>query len=120
MGTMLWVDHESYCGPDRRRHRAGLRMHERRRDNLASPPPPLSTAMRQLRLRVLDAHGAGMDAFITRAHGVATLARAQGEHATAAALLSLATMAAHSRLSDVRPALYEALDRAHAALEPLH
>lgn len=117
---MLWVDQQSYCGPDRRRQRAGLRMRERRHDNCAGPPPPLATAMRQLRLRVLDAHGADMDAFITRAHAVAMLARSHGAHAVAAALLNLATIAAHSRMSDVRPALYEALDRAHAALEPLH
>lgn len=117
---MLWVDHESYFGPDRRRQRAGLRMRERRLDNYASSPPPLTTAMRQLRMRVLDAHGSSMDAFITRVHATSLLARDQGAHAAAAALLNLAAIAARSRMSDVRPALYEALDRAHAALETAH
>ena len=120
MDTMLWVDQHSYCGLDRRRQRASFRMIERRHDDSACPPPPLATAIRQLRMRILDAHGASMDPFITRAHAVAMLARGQGAQAVAAALLSLATIAARSRMSDARPALYEALDRAQAALEPLH
>lgn len=95
-------------------------MRERRHDNYSAPPPPLATALRQLRMRILDAHGAGMDRFIARVHAVSMLARSLGAHAAAAALVSLATIAARNRMGDVRPALYEALDRVHAALETSH
>jgi hypothetical protein len=117
---MLWVDYDTYCGPDRRRIRCGMRLRERRRYNYAAPPPPLPTAMRQLRMRILDAHGPGADAFARRAQSVAVLARYQNEHDASAALLSLATIAARGQQNDTRQMLYAALDRAHAVLQRPH
>lgn len=51
---LKWVDTFSYFGPDRR---SGVFSHlflERRRHDEASSPPPLSAALRQLRVRVLE------------------------------------------------------------------
>jgi hypothetical protein len=114
--TMLWIDHDSYFGPDRRRKPSGLRMREQRRYNLAANPPSLPIAMRQLRLRVLDARGASAKAFADRALATAVLAQMQHEMNASDALSSLARTAARGVDRDVRPALYEGLERAHAAL----
>lgn len=116
---MLWIDHETYCGLDRR-HRIAMRWRERRSVNLAGPPPPLATALRQLQMRVLDVRGKQADAFVGRAQGVAALARMQGETEAADALLNLAELAARGRDTDVRNTLYRALDRVHAALRTVH
>lgn len=113
---MLWVDHANYFGPDRRRKSGGLRMRERRRYDYAGNPPPIATALRQLRMRVLDATGTGLDAFITRACAVAQLADFQNEPDTADAVRAMTSRAAHWRGQDVRQALYAGLDRAQAAL----
>jgi len=113
---MLWVDHESYFGPDRRRKHGGLRMRERRRYDYAGNPPPVATALRQLRLRVLDATGAGADKFVARAQGVAQLADIQHEPDAADAVRGMARKVMHWRGQDVRQSLYGDLDRAHAAL----
>jgi len=114
--TMLWVDHDSYFGPDRRRKSGGLRMRERRRYDFAGLPPSLPIAMRQLRLRVLDARGPGAGHFADRAQATALLAQMNHEMETSDELSSLAMTAARGINSDVRPALYDGLDRAHAAL----
>ncbi|MBY0564108.1 MAG: hypothetical protein K2P58_07970 [Hyphomonadaceae bacterium] len=116
---MLWIDYESYCGPDRRHH-AVMRWRDRRRINLASAPPPFDTALRQLRMRIIDARGVRADALASRAQAVAILARMQGETEAAAALLSFAALAARGRDTDVRTALHASLDRVHAALRTLH
>jgi hypothetical protein len=113
---MLWVNHESYFGPDRRRRPGGMRVRERRRYEYAGNPPPLPTALRQLRMRVLDAHGQGAAVFSDRARSVAMLAQLQGQTAAASALSSLAVAALRGRTSDIRPELYTSLDRVHAAL----
>lgn len=112
---MLWVDQKCYFGPDRRRVRA-LRLRERRRIDCAGPPPPLATALRQMRMRVLDARGASAEAFADRAQSLALLAQSQDEPDAADCLSSLALVAARGRASDVRPALYEGLERTHAAM----
>jgi hypothetical protein len=114
--TMLWVDQDSYFGPDRRRKPTGLRVRERRRYNLAANPPSLPIAMRQLRLRVLDAHGAGAKLFAERAQATAVLAQMQHEMNASDALSSLARTAAYGVDRDVRPSLYEGLDRVHARM----
>jgi hypothetical protein len=114
--TMLWVDHDSYFGPDRRRKPTGLRMRERRRYDLASTPPSLPIAMRQLRFRVIDARGKGAALFAERAQATAVLAQMQREAGACDALSSIARTAARGVDRDVRPSLYEGLDRAHAAL----
>jgi len=113
---MLWVDQDSYFGPDRRRKAAGLRMRERRHDNYAAMPPSLSIAMRQLRMRVIDACGRGAAQFADRAQSTAMLARLQNEREASDALTSLAVVAARGVDRDVRPSLYAGLDRAQAAL----
>lgn len=116
---MLWIDHETYCGLDRR-HRNRLRWRERRCVNLAASPPPLATALRQLQMHILDASGARADVFVGRVQGVAALARMQGESDAADALLHVAEIAAHGRNTDVRATLYRALDRVHATLRTIH
>lgn len=112
---MLWVDHANYFGPDRRVRKNGLRVLDRRRENYAGPTPSLSIAMRQLRMRVLDAQNSDIILFAQRLRGVALLARAQNETATSAALNSLAEALPRSR-GDMRQQIYAGLDRAHAAL----
>lgn len=114
--TMLWVDQESYFGSDRRCKLGGLRVRERRRYDYASTPPSLPIAMRQLRLRVLDARGPGARQFADRAQSTALLAQMNHEYEASDELSSLALKAARGVDRDVRPALYECLDRAHAAL----
>jgi hypothetical protein len=117
---MLWVDHQNYFGPDRRRVRAALRLRERRHDDCAGTPPPLTTALRQLRMRVIEARGPGAAVFADRAHSVALLAQMNSEYEASDTLSSLAMTAVRARESDVRPILYEGLDRAHAALQTYH
>lgn len=117
---MLWVDHTNYYGPDRRLKPHSFRLRERRQDNVAGNPPPLSTAMRQLRMHVIDARGAGAEVFADRAHGVAMLADVSGEHDAAAALSALAITAMRGRERDVRELLFRGLDRAHAQLRTYH
>lgn len=113
---MFWVDHQSYFGPDRRRVRGGLRLRERRRYDCAGPTPPLRTALRQLRMRVIDARGPGAGAFVERSTAVALLAEWSDEPDAACELSSLAVTAGRGADHDVRTALYEGLDRAHMAL----
>ena len=112
---MLWVDHASYFGPDRRRKPGGMRIRERRRYDYAGPPPPLPTALRQLRMRVLEARGPEAATLSDRARGVAMLAAACGEHDAAAELSAFAATALRGRNADVRQHLYADLDRVHAA-----
>jgi len=120
---MLWVDHENYFGPDRRRKPNGLRLvQERRRSNCAGAPPPLGTALRQLRMRVLEARGRDSDDFIAYAYGLAQLAELQHEPEAALALARLAVLAerGHELNRDVRPALYDALDEVETTLRVYH
>jgi hypothetical protein len=112
---MLWVDNTSYFGPDRRRKRM-MRMLERRRENYAGPAPSLSIAMRQLRMRVLDAQGAQAAPFAERLRGVAQIARIHNEPGASNVLNTLATTLAGARGADMRQKLYDGLDRANAAL----
>jgi len=116
VNEMLWVDHDTYFGPDRRRKLGGPRVRERRRYDYAGNAPPLNTALRQLRMRILGAHGPAAANLSDRARGVANLAAAQGEHEAAHELSAFAASALHGRNADVRPMLYKELDRVHAAL----
>lgn len=113
---MLWVDQDSYFGPNRRLAPPKLRLRERRREDHAVPPPHLPTALRQLRMRVMDARGPGATAFADRVQSVALLAQFKNELDAADTLSSLALTAARGRDRDVRPILYQALDRAQAGL----
>lgn len=113
---MKWIDHPNYFGPCRRRDWLPVRLIERRADDFSGPPPPLSTAMRQLRQYVLDAHGARLPLFITRVESTALLARMNQEPEVSAVLLRMAAVACLGKLRDVRPDLLDMLDRAHRAL----
>jgi hypothetical protein len=110
---MLWVDHESYFGPDRRKRNA-LHLYERRRVNCAGPPPPLRTALRRFRMKVLDVSEENAPAFIAHMRGLALLAQIQDEVEAAEALSGFASIADHNRAKgrDIRPSLYYALDQA--------
>jgi hypothetical protein len=112
---MQWVDNERYFGPDRRQDET-LRFVERRRANDAGMPPPLSTALRQLRLRVLDARGPGVTAFVNRVQGTAMLAEMQNEPEAAHELNALGLTLDRTCLDDVRQHIYATLDRAHAVM----
>lgn len=113
---MKWIDHPNYFGPCRRRDWLPVRLVERRADNFSGPPPPLSTAMRQLRQYVIDAHGARLPLFITRVESTALLARINQEPEVSAVLLRLAAVAYLGKAREVRPDLLDMLDRAHRAL----
>jgi hypothetical protein len=91
-------------------------MLERRRDNYAGPAPSVSIAMRQLRMRVLEAQGAGAPAFADRLRGVAQIARLHNETGASNILNALAATLTGARGADIRQKLYEGLDRANAAL----
>ena len=117
VNKMLWVDHASYFGPDRRRKPSGMRIRERRRYDYAGNAPPLNTALRQLRMRILEAQGAGAAALSDRARGVAMLAASYGEHEAAQELSAFAAVALRGRNGDVRPALYRDLDRVHTVMQ---
>lgn len=109
---MLWVDHASYFGPDRRRKPGGMRIRERRRYDYAGNPPPLPTALRQLRMRVLEAQGPGAAVLSDRARGAAY----GGEDEAAQALSIFAATALRGRNAEVRQLLYHELDHVHAVL----
>ncbi len=113
---MKWVDHPNYFGPDRRRAWFDLRVVERRHDNFTIAPPPLSTAMRQLRQYVIDANGERLAIFITRVESTALLARMNNEPEVSASLLRLSAVAYLGKSRDVRPDLIDMLNRAHASL----
>ena len=113
---MHWVDFQGYFGPDRRQGR-GKRMLERRRENCAGRPPALRTALRQLRMRVLEAHGAsGIQDFMARTRAVALLATAHREPEVAQLLTSIASALGRTGDRDVREALYGQLDLVHDAI----
>jgi len=117
---MQWVDQENYFGADRRRKSGGLRVRERRRYDYVGAPPSLTIALRQLRMRVIDAHGQGAAIFAERARAVAELARIQKEFDAADALTALALTATRGVYRDERPALYDGLARVHARLRTAH
>lgn len=117
---MLWIDQDCYYGPDRRRKAAVVRVRERRRYNSACEPPSLPVALRQLRMRVLDARGTGAAAFADRLQGVAIIAHMNGEDDASDSLSALAMTLARAGGTDVRGALYDGLDRAHAVLNTYH
>lgn len=108
---MLWVDCETYLGPDRRQART-LRIIERRRRNLAQNPPALNSALRRLRQHVIDATGDGAKVFAGKVHGVAQLAEFDCEQSASAMLQRLADYTAERGIDgDVREGIYFRLDR---------
>lgn len=113
---MLWVDCRSYVGPDRRVAPPGLRIRERRREDLSNQPPPLERELRHLRLLVLDAQGAsGVKRFAARARAVARLAEADDELAIADILIGLTESLVRGHDDDLRAFIYAQLDRVPGA-----
>jgi hypothetical protein len=74
--------------------------------------------LRQLRVRVLDAHEpAGLLAFQARTRAIALLANAQGRRAVADILMKLVRkLASEPGLNDPRPMIYSTLSRVEALL----
>jgi hypothetical protein len=96
-----------------------MRLRERRRYDYASRPPSLSTALRQLRMHVIDAQGpAGVREFADRTRAVALLAEMAKEHEAAIELQRLSMRLTLSR--DGRPAIYDALDRVQGVMREYH
>lgn len=75
---LRWVDHLNYFGPDRRGGAFSHFFFERRKESAAGMPS-LHAALRQLRVRVLEADNAGArHALRERSTATALLADAQG------------------------------------------
>lgn len=75
---LRWVDHANYFGPDRRSLFSVFFL-ERRKEKCEGPPPPLHAALRQLRVRSLDANDEmGRTALCDRLIATAILADSQG------------------------------------------
>ena len=113
---MLWVDCETYLGPDRRQVRT-LRIIERRKANLAQNPPALNSALRRLRQHVIDATGSGAKVFAGKVQGVAQLAEFDCETQASAMLMRLADYAAERGVDDdMREGIFYRLDRIRQAV----
>ena len=87
---LRWVDDLNYFGPDRRGKGFSFFFLERRRAKHVGKPPPLATALRQLRVRMINVEGAD-DRTLLRERLMATalLAEAQGLEEVAQALRAL-------------------------------
>jgi hypothetical protein len=113
---MFWVNQQNYYGPDRRVANA-FRLRDRRRENRADSMPSLDNAVRQLRLQVIDVRGLGPQAmFMDRLRAVSLIADANGQTRSSAILCSLAGALEKSAGQDMRPVIYEQLDRLHGAM----
>jgi hypothetical protein len=105
---MRWVFDKAFVGVDRRRERAPLRLRERRSGASAGPPPPLPTALRQLKLASFDIDDAALLKFGYHANSVAMLAIACGRDDVAAPLLALLAALPETRRGDARDAMLAA------------
>ena len=113
---MLWVDQAKYYGPDRRVANV-FRFPDRRRENLADRMPSLDNAVRQLRLQVIDVRGVGPQAmFMDRLRAVSIIADEKGQTRSSSILNGLAGALEKSGGKDMRPQIYEQLDRLHGAM----
>jgi hypothetical protein len=114
---MLWVDHLNYVGLDRRQRRSVRRPKERRREDCSSPAPSLRAALRQLRMRVLDAErSASRSAFCIRATATAMLAKATGRAAIAELLFELVRTVRQSGGVNSESLIHAELNRAELLL----
>lgn len=82
---MRWVFDNSFVGIDRR-HRRSLRLHERRQLEAVGPPPPMPTALRQLKLAAFEVDDASLLRFSYHVSSVAMLATAFGRDDVARSL----------------------------------
>jgi len=115
---MLWVDQERYYGPDRR---AGshfrFRFNDRRRENRANLIPRLDNAVRRLRLLVIDVRGVGAQSmFAERLRATALIATVEAKPRSADILNGLAAQLERNSGEDMRPLIYEQLDRLYGAM----
>lgn len=114
---LKWIDVSSYFGPDRR---SGIFSHfilERRRLKTASHPPTLQAALRQLRMRVLNADSAdGRQSLQQRITATAVLADAQAHAAIGDLLMQLANKLETAN-RDMSAELQSELLRAEAMLD---
>ena len=79
--------------------------------------PSLDNAVRQLRLQVIDVRGVGPQAmFMDRLRSVSLIADANGQKRSASILSALASALEKSAGQDMRPQIYEQLDRLHGAM----
>lgn len=89
---LKWVDAMAYFGPDRRSGAFSHFILERRRHEYAGAPPPLRSALRQLRVRVLEADDENSRSTLQeRLTATALLADAQGQIDVSLRLMQLAT-----------------------------
>ncbi|MEZ5958270.1 MAG: hypothetical protein R3C27_13785 [Hyphomonadaceae bacterium] len=88
---MKWVDDPKYYGPDRRRRTVDPRRPERRNgDEFSGAEPSVAMAIRQLRLRLIDANTPrGLTEVRSRISGIAQLATLQNKHEAAQLLTKL-------------------------------
>jgi hypothetical protein len=116
---LRWVDHFNYFGPDRRGEDFSFFFLERRRAKGVGKPPPLRTALRQLRVRLMNAEDAD-DQTLLRERLVATalLADAQGFDEVGRSLRTLASNVDSSleHDGDPRPRLHNELNRIESML----
>ena len=116
---LKWIDVASYFGPDRRTGAFSHFFLERRRDETAGHPPALAAALRQLRVRVLNANSTdGRRALQQRLTATALLADAQGRPAIGDVLTQLAERLKAAEVgSDVSAMLQAELLKAEAMLD---
>lgn len=108
---MSWIDDQDYFGPDRRT-RSTLRLTNRRQRNLAGVAPHLGTALRQLRMRVIDAFGDdGIQSFVERAQGVSALARQCYRPQIADLLDKMCEQLTRTGTRDMRPDIEAFIDK---------
>lgn len=108
---------KGYIGPDRRKARAGMRLINRRKDDISGPAPSVATALRQLRVKVFDANTPeGMKDFIERCRAVAILANESNERQVGNVIMDMARKLEKVNGQDVRDKLYPIIDRAVHAL----
>lgn len=112
---MEWVDYKGYFGADRRRGRT-KRLLDRRKEDVSGRAPSLRTALRQLRMRVLEAEGAGAEAFVARVQAVVTLAAIHDEPKAGDMLSRMALHLMRANGTDVREQLYRAIDKIQEAI----
>lgn len=115
---MDWVDYKGYFGPDRRRGRGGGRLLNRRKEqDVSSRLPSLRTALRQLRMRVLETQTPeGVEEFVSRTQATVTLAAIHDEPKVGEMLSRMAIHLMRANGADVREQLYSAIDRIQAAI----
>jgi hypothetical protein len=105
-----WVDIPSYIGLDRRKQRPKLRFGERRSEKMLAEAPSLAAALRQLRVRALNANSAaGNQRFAERSDAIADLAEIANEPTLAQELRRLAQLLRSQPDRDWRAQLDDAL-----------